>query len=96
MTNSEKTWYVYMVSCSDSTLYTGITTDLTRRLDQHNSSKGGAKYTRCRQPVSLVYSEKAASRSGASKRERELKKLSSKQKWALAQGELLLYTIQCP
>jgi putative endonuclease len=86
MNNSEKTWYVYMVSCSDSTLYTGITTDLSRRIGQHNSQKGGAKYTRCRQPVSLVYYEQADNRSLASKRERELKKLSPKQKQALAIG----------
>jgi putative endonuclease len=84
MNSSEKTWYVYMVSCSDSTLYTGITTDIIRRIDQHNSSKGGAKYTRCRQPVSLIYYEKADNRSLASRRERELKKLTRKQKYALA------------
>ncbi len=83
MKNSENKWYVYIVSCSDTTLYTGITTDLSRRIRQHNSSKGGARYTRYRQPVSLVYFEEAASRSRASKREGELKKLSCKQKHAL-------------
>lgn len=48
-------WTVYMVRCKDGSLYTGITTDLHRRLQEHNSSKKGAKYTRSRRPVSLVY-----------------------------------------
>lgn len=51
------TWYVYMVRCSDASLYTGVTTDVNRRLIEHNSRKSGARYTRSRQPVSLVYVE---------------------------------------
>ncbi len=73
MSNS---WYVYLLRCSDNTLYTGITTDLTRRLKEHNSSKLGAKYTRARRPVQLAYVEAAQNRSLASKQECQLKKLS--------------------
>ena len=80
MCKSRKEWFVYMVCCADKTIYTGITTDLTRRIEQHNSAKGGARYTRSRRPVSLVYSEKAADRSNACKRERALKNLTSREK----------------
>lgn len=68
-------WYVYLVRCSDNTLYGGITTDLKRRLSEHNTcNTRGAKYTRVRRPVSLVYSEKCDDRSHASKREYAIKK----------------------
>lgn len=78
MSNS---WYVYLLRCSDCSLYTGITTDITRRLKEHNhSNKLGAKYTRVRRPVSLVYKEEHASRSAASKREYQLKQLTKQQK----------------
>jgi len=66
-------YYVYMLECADGTLYTGITTDLERRLEEHNGSEKGAKYTRARRPVTLVYSEKYPDRSSASKREYEIK-----------------------
>jgi putative endonuclease len=69
-------WYVYIIRCRDNSYYTGITTDLTRRIDEHNSSKKGARYTRPRRPVELVYSEQAASRSMATRRESQIKKLS--------------------
>lgn len=72
-----------MLKCSDDTLYTGITTDLDRRLDEHNSSPKGAKYTRIRRPVELIYSEKTEDKSSASKREYEIKKLSRIQKLEL-------------
>ncbi|HIC81362.1 MAG TPA: GIY-YIG nuclease family protein [Chromatiales bacterium] len=72
-------WTVYMVQCSDGTLYTGITNDLGRRLDQHNNGDG-AKYTRARRPVRLVYREEAADKSAALRREIALKRLSSIQK----------------
>jgi len=68
-------YFVYIVKCSDDTLYTGIATDVKRRVDEHNDSKKGAKYTKPRRPVELVYSEIAQDRSCASKREREIKKL---------------------
>ncbi len=69
-------WYVYMVSCRDQSLYTGITKDIHRRLEEHNSSPKGAKYTRSRRPVKLVYYEKMHSRSEATKRERQIKQMS--------------------
>jgi putative endonuclease len=69
-------YFVYMLECSDGTLYTGITTDLERRVDEHNNSDKGAKYTRARRPVTLVYSETLENRSEASKREYAIKKMS--------------------
>ncbi len=76
-------YYVYIVKCSDTTLYTGITTDVKRRVDEHNHSEKGAKYTKLRRPVSLVYVEEVANRSVASKREYAIKKLSRSAKLAL-------------
>lgn len=73
-------WVVYMVRCCDNSLYTGVTTDLTRRLDEHNAPKKGARYTRSRQPVTLVYQESASSRSAALAREYQLKRLSKSRK----------------
>jgi len=67
-------YYVYMLRCSDNTLYTGITTNLKRREAEHNTSDKGAKYTRIRRPVKLVYSEEHTDRSTASKREYYIKK----------------------
>ncbi len=74
-----KSWFIYIVRCADDTFYTGIALDVERRLAEHNG-KGAAKYTRSRQPVSLVYSENADSRSAAASREFAIKKLSRKQK----------------
>ena len=76
-------WFVYIVECADNTLYTGITTDMERRVNEHNSSGKGAKYTKTRQPVKMVYFEVAENRSMASKREAEIKKLSRKEKMDL-------------
>ncbi|GAB6193750.1 hypothetical protein JCM39068_35010 [Desulfocastanea catecholica] len=70
------TWHVYIVSCNDKSYYTGITTDPYRRIEEHNSLRKGARYTRSRRPVTLVYSEKAASRAVATRRENEIKKLT--------------------
>lgn len=83
----DTTWYVYMVRCADRSLYTGITTDLLRRISEHNSSRKGARYTRSRQPVTLVYSESTKSRSLASQREYHLKKLSALQKQRLINSQ---------
>lgn len=85
MTSSAHTsWYLYMVRCADDTLYTGITTDVQRRLDEHNGDdRIGARYTRARRPVVLVYSEQAESRSAAASREAAIKKLTRQQKLAL-------------
>jgi putative endonuclease len=71
-------YFVYIVECADSTLYTGIATELERRVKEHNGSDKGAKYTRVRRPVSLVYSEEYPDRSSASKREYEIKKKMSR------------------
>jgi putative endonuclease len=76
-------YYLYILACSDATLYTGITTDLQRRVAEHNSSSKGAKYTKIRRPVTLVYSETFGDRSSASKREYAIKQLSRKEKLAL-------------
>ncbi|MEN8303247.1 MAG: GIY-YIG nuclease family protein [Campylobacterota bacterium] len=76
-------YYVYILECSDKTLYTGIATDVERRLDEHNNSDKGAKYTKIRRPLKLVYSEKSENRSSASKREYEIKKLSREKKLEL-------------
>lgn len=73
-------WFVYIVSCSDGTLYTGITTDLQRRTREHNTGKGAARYTRARRPVTLAYWEKAESRSEAARREYQIKRLSAAEK----------------
>ncbi len=67
-----------MLKCADNTIYTGIATELERRIEEHNSSNKGAKYTRVRRPVCLVYSEKYPDRSLASKREYEIKKKMSR------------------
>ena len=77
---SPPSWYVYIVQCRDNTLYTGITTNLSRRLREHNSQKHGARYTRPRRPVKLVYYETAQSRSSASSREYRIKQLSAAEK----------------
>ena len=71
-------YFVYMVKCADNTFYTGIATELERRIEEHNSSDKGAKYTRARRPVELVYSEEYPDRSSASKREYEIKKKMSR------------------
>lgn len=73
-------WFVYILRCADDTLYTGITTDLERRLHEHNHEPLGARYTRARRPLTLAYSEEAEDRSTASKREYAIKKLSRQQK----------------
>ena len=73
-------WSVYILRCNDETLYTGITTDPKRRLNEHNGLRKGAKYTRTRQPVELVYLEHVTSRSDAAKREYAIKKMDRKMK----------------
>ena len=72
-------YFVYILKCADDTLYTGIATELERRIEEHNSSDKGAKYTRVRRPVKLVYSEEYPDRSAASKREYEIKKKMSRE-----------------
>lgn len=78
-------WIVYILECSDQTLYTGITNDLTRRLAKHNAGQG-AKYTKGRAPLKLVYSESCKDKSKALKREIQIKALSRAKKIALISG----------
>ena len=77
-----------MLRCADNSLYTGITTDVERRLIEHNAKKSVTKYTRVRQPVEVAYQENAGSRSDASKREAQLKKLKKHKKEALVMGSI--------
>lgn len=81
----EKQWYVYIVSCGDGTFYTGITDDIPRRMEAHNSGKG-AKYTRGRGPITLQYQETAESYSHALRREYQIKQMKRCQKEALILG----------
>ena len=80
-------WYAYIVVCSDNSLYAGIANDLEKRLYEHNNSKNGAKYTRARRPVRLVYKETFQTRSEAAKREYQLKKMDRKAKLKLVEDE---------
>lgn len=72
-------YFVYIIRCDDKSLYTGITTDLERRFNEHKNKKGGA-YTRSHKVVKIVYSEKQSTRSKALKREAEIKSLKRKDK----------------
>ncbi len=77
-------WTVYVLRCRDDSLYTGVTTDIERRVNEHNSdNKLAASYTRSRRPVKLVYTEACDDHSQALKREMGIKKLKRKQKEAL-------------
>lgn len=78
-------WYVYILQCSDGSLYTGIARDVFKRLAEHNEGKG-ARYTRTRRPCLLRFMERHVTRSSAQKREAEIKKLSPEQKRALIRG----------
>ncbi len=75
-------YYVYILTCGDGSLYTGITTDVRRRVEAHNSGKG-AKYTRSHLPVRLSYAEEQRDKSAALKRERAIKQLDRREKLAL-------------
>ena len=89
MVNVCKFWFVYLLRCADGTFYTGITTDPARRLAEHNGAgKKGARYTRARQPVTLVWSEPAADRAGAARREYVVRKLPRADKERLAQTSI--------
>ncbi len=74
---------LYILKCADDSLYTGITTDLTRRLTEHNTSSLGAVYTRSRRPVELVYRRNYRDRSAAQRAEAKIKKLTRAAKLAL-------------
>jgi len=76
-------WYVYIVRCRDDSLYTGIARDPQQRLQEHNEGARGARYTRSRRPVTLVYQEPVADRSTAQRREYQIKQLTAAQKRVL-------------
>jgi putative endonuclease len=80
------TWHVYMVRCNDNSLYTGLTNDLAARVAKHNSGDG-AKYTRSRRPVYLVWSQKQKTASAARKREAEIKGWTKAEKEGLVMGK---------
>jgi len=82
-------YFVYILECSDGTLYTGLTADLNRRVREHNARQG-AKYTRSRAPVSLVYKEMVRSKSDALRREIQIKKLRRSSKLLLCAGSTSL------
>lgn len=75
-------WFVYVLRCSDRSLYTGVTTDVKRRIEEHNDGRG-ARYTRSRCPVKLVYREKATDRGAALRREYEIKRMTVERKLEL-------------
>lgn len=80
-------WTVYILECGDQSLYTGITTDITRRLNEHNEDdKKAARYTRSRRPLKLVYSEQCENRAHATRRESQIKALSRTQKQQLIES----------
>jgi putative endonuclease len=84
MQSTAADWMVYMVRCADGSLYTGISVEVSRRVEEHNlSDQLGARYTRSRRPVELVYREAVVSRSAAVRREREIKRLTRPKKEAL-------------
>ena len=82
----ESQWYLYILRCKDNTLYTGITTDVEKRLEAHRTGKG-AKYTRGRSPLELVYREDCGDHSTALKREAEIKRLTRKEKELLVKKQ---------
>jgi putative endonuclease len=90
MSSNSNTWYVYMVQCSDGTLYTGITNDLEKRIAAHNSGKDGARYTRGRRPVKLVYAKSAGTKSAAARLEHRIKRLKRGKKIRLAENHYIM------
>lgn len=83
MKSSEKSYTLYILKCSDGTYYTGIALDIEKRLNEHNSSEKGAKYTRSRRPVTLMYQESCSDKSSALKRELAIKRMKRSLKEAL-------------
>ena len=88
---NESSWFLYVVKCSDDSLYTGVTTDVKRRLHEHNTSPRGAKYTRSRRPVVLVYCKTYKNRSDAQKAEFKFKSLRRSQKLAKIKENIRMF-----
>src|SRR6266702_7981082 len=85
-------WFLYLIECSDGSVYTGIATDVQARFDKHCSGTG-ARYTRSRKPVRLLASFELADRSSASRAEYRVKQLAPAQKWELASGARTLESV---
>ena len=83
---SKKKWYVYILQCADKTLYTGITNNLNKRISDHNKGLG-AKYTKGRNPLHLVFKEQHSDRVSAAKKESKIKKLTKKEKLILIHNQ---------
>lgn len=83
---NESRWFVYMIQATDGSLYTGITTDVQRRFNEHLTGKQGAKYFQGRKPEKVVYVEEGHDRSSASRRESEIKRFRREQKLALVEA----------
>jgi len=88
-------WYVYILKCVDNSLYCGITTDIKRRVHEHNKTKRGAKYTRARRPVILVHVSPPMSRSQASMGEAKFKRLKPGQKRILLENDDRIDSFLC-
>ena len=82
-------WYVYVIECTDSSLYTGVTNNLARRFQEHQAGKGG-RYTNCNPPEKIIYSEEFSTSSEALNREKQIKGWTRAKKLALAQGNRIL------
>ena len=78
--NKPQEWYVYVIRASDDSLYTGVTTDVQRRFNEHCGTEKGAKFFRGRQPLEVVFTESHPDRSSAQRREADIKKLTRDQK----------------
>ena len=87
-------WFLYVLQCSDGTYYTGVTTNIKRRLKEHNNSKLGAKYTRARRPVEIVYVSEYDNRSSAQKAEYKFKQLTRKQKESIINERQQTYLLE--
>ena len=85
-------WHVYLLQCADGSLYAGSTTDLGRRLRQHNGElRGGARYTRVRRPVVHLWSQSVSDRSTACRLEARIKAMTRQQKMAVVRGDVVLF-----
>lgn len=90
---TQASWYLYMLRCDDGSVYTGITTDVERRFEEHRSGRRGARYLRARRPTELLYATVVGDRSAASVAEYAVKSLEKSQKEAVAAGTLLLVDV---
>ncbi len=89
---SKREYAIYIIRCADGTLYTGIATDVARRLREHESGRRGAKYIRGRGPLQLVFERAAGDRAAASRIERRIKQLERSEKEALIAGDSALWS----